>query len=98
MKPILIMFFLAIALPTALGGCVTTQPLTIDRSRVVIAPSSLYNCPKVSQWPEPKPLSDLQVARLLVQLSDANKICRSSVNAIRKYYETAKARIEGPKK
>ena len=77
-----------------LGGCNTdsVQP-TINKYHVVLAPEAMYNCPQVSKWPDIKTLTDLQVAKQMVQLASANKICKSSMNALHSFYDKAAAKF-----
>lgn len=79
-----------------LTGCATSKPIeTIsDKYHVVIAPSSLYNCPQITVFPEVETLTDLQTAKLLVKYAENNAICSSSLEAIRRFYEEAKAKFE----
>jgi len=69
------------------------QP-ALQQYHVVLAPESMYNCPVVKKWPNIKTLSDLQTARLIVQLAENNNICKASVDALHKFYNEAAARFE----
>lgn len=94
---------LAAALGTALllGGCQENDLLQIQTEyKIVIAPDSLYKCPRITKWPAIKTLTDLQVAKTLVNLAEANKICAASLDAVHKFYNDAKVRVESknPKK
>lgn len=93
--------FLKIALPIALlfvfAACTPQEQQLMQyqyQYRVVLAPDSMYNCPVVTRWPKIKTLTDLQVARLIVQLAENNKICKSSLDSIKAYYARAKREIE----
>jgi uncharacterized protein YcfL len=86
---------LALLLPLFLAGCGTTTQLLTTKEQVVILPSeSMYNCPTVGYFPKPETLTDLQVARLLVELQRNNKVCRNSIDSIKKYLIEAKDSIE----
>lgn len=76
-----------------LSGCASTNYVT--EYKVVVAPSTLYNCPAIGKLPPVATLTDLQVAKLLVNLAENNKICKSSLDKIKAYYIEAKTRIEG---
>jgi uncharacterized protein YcfL len=79
-----------------LAGCNENDMVQLQTQyKVVIAPNSLYNCPQVTKWPKVKTLTDLQVARVMVQLAESNKICAASLNAVKQFYADAKVRIEG---
>lgn len=78
-----------------LAGCdeqQTTQYLT--QYKVVVAPESLYTCPQVKRWPKIETLTDLQVAKVIVELAEANKICKSSLDELKAFYVKAKAKVE----
>lgn len=87
-----IIFLLAIAL----AGCQTSDgQMLVTKQQVVIVPSnSMYNCPTVAGLPDPKTLTDLQVARLLFDLNKSNSVCKNSINSIKKYLEEAKKTVE----
>jgi uncharacterized lipoprotein YajG len=77
-----------------LTGCQTAQIVT-TKEQIVITPSvNMYNCPVVSSYPNPKTLTDIEVAKLIVQLDRYNKICKNSIEAIRQYLESAKKTAE----
>lgn len=79
-----------------LSGCQTAdvQMLTV-KEQVVITPSeSMYNCPTISSLPDPKTLTDLQVAKLLFELNKNNSVCKNSITSIKKYLEEAKKTVE----
>lgn len=79
----------------SLAGCdeqQTTQYLT--QYKVVVAPATLYTCPQVKRWPKVETLTDLQVARVIVELAEANKICKSSLDQLKAFYEKAKLKLE----
>jgi hypothetical protein len=68
--------------------------VTSTKYRVVIPEESMFACDTVSQFPEARTLTDLQVARLLVELHQNNVRCKNSVQAIRHFLDDAKIRIE----
>jgi hypothetical protein len=77
-----------------LGGCVTDsiQP-AINKYHVVLAPETMYNCPVVTKWPDINTLTDLQVAKQMVQLASANKVCKTSMNSLHAFYASAAAKF-----
>ena len=81
-----------------LAGCdpQQVQPI-VNKYHVVLAPDSMYNCPVVKSWPKIQTLTDLQTARLIVDLAEKNKICKSSMVALKSFYENAKAKFESVK-
>jgi len=87
MKKILLLSTLLIA------GCQST--LVTTKEQFVVTPSvSMYNCPTVNSYPDPKKLTDIEVAKLIVQLDRYNKVCKNSIDSIRTYLENAKKTIE----
>jgi hypothetical protein len=68
--------------------------VTSTKYRVVMPEEGMFTCDTVSRFPEPRTLTDLQVARLLVDLHQNNIRCRNSMQAIREFLEDAKIRIE----
>ena len=68
--------------------------VTSTKYRVVMPEESMFSCDAVSRFPEPRTLTDLQVARLLVDLHQNNVRCRNSMRAIRDFLEDAKIRVE----
>ena len=88
----------AIALGAALllSACASPDPVVVTSTkyRVVVPDETMFACDIVSQFPEARTLTDLQVARLLVELHQNNVRCRNSVVAIRQFLEDAKIRVE----
>jgi uncharacterized protein YcfL len=89
MKKILI-----VSLALMLSGCNTPQVLTSTRYQVVVPDNSMYKCPVLDTYPDPSKLTDVQVARTLVELYKNNQICKNSIDAIKKFLEQSKASIE----
>lgn len=94
----------AIALIGALfvGGCESTTP-TIVKSQLVSIPPvdrNAYPCPqlKKSEIPDPKTLTDLQVALLLKKLYGNNERCYNSNQALIAYIEAARAETQAASK
>lgn len=68
--------------------------VTSTRYRVVMPDESMFACDTVTRFPEARTLTDLQVARLLVELHQNNIRCRNNMNAIRQFLESAKTGVE----
>jgi hypothetical protein len=68
--------------------------VTSTKYRVVMPEDSMFACETVSRFPEPRTLTDLQVARLLAELHQNNVRCRNSMQAIRQFLDDAKIRVE----
>jgi len=83
-----------ILLALMMGGCSSTQMLTTKEQVVILPSASMYNCPTLDSFPKPDTLTDLQVALLVVQLQKNNKICKNSIESIKRYLEEAKLTVE----
>jgi hypothetical protein len=79
-----------------LTACASPEPavVTSTKYRVVMPEESMFACETVSRFPEPRTLTDLQVARLLAELHQNNVRCRNSMQAIRQFLDDAKIRVE----
>lgn len=84
-------------LALALGGCAAGVPqkevVTLTKNQLVKVPDDLYNCPVVKTFPASATLTDLQVAKLLVQLQRNNVTCKNSLVAVKEYLAKAAATI-----
>lgn len=86
---------LFLLLPLLLTACSTTSQVITSKEQIVVeVPSSYYNCPTDVYIPDPKKLTDIQVARILVTLHKNNKVCKNSLNAIKKFIDEAKQTVE----
>lgn len=81
--------------PMLLVAC-ASEPVVVRSAQhqVVMPQESMYNCPTIASFPEPRTLTDVQVARLIVQLYQNNTTCRNSMNALRQFLENAKKTAE----
>ena len=78
-----------------IAGCSSGEPpVTTVRHRVVLPEESMYACDTVERFPDSRTLTDLQVARLLVELHQNNVRCRNSIETIRRFLEDSRVRIE----
>ncbi|QIG66050.1 hypothetical protein phiOC_p408 [Ochrobactrum phage vB_OspM_OC] len=85
----------------AVSACtLTPKPQIIIRTvhTVVIPDEAMYNCPVMRRYPNFKTLTDGQIAKLLVELDNNNRTCRASLDAIKKYLEESKRKIESGNK
>lgn len=82
------------ALALTLAGCQTDQQTLVEVSKyqTTRVPDSIWNmCKSVDPrtLPEPKTLTDLEVARLIVRLVESNNSCYAMKNAARDYLRRA---------
>lgn len=78
-------------------ACSSPEPvLTTVRHRVVMPEESMFQCDTVQSFPESRTLTDLQVARLLVELHQNNVRCRNSIESIKAFLERAQQEAEAP--
>lgn len=90
MKKILI-----VPLVLGMAAC-GTPPQTVRTEWKVVKPNvAMYECPLLKRWPDPENLTDVQVARTLVQLYKNNVKCKNSIVAIQKFLDKAEHRVEG---
>lgn len=90
--------FLALTVALLLfAACSTPEPvLTTVRHRVVMPEESMFQCETVQSFPESRTLTDLQVARLLVELHQNNVRCRNSLESVKAFLERAQQETESP--
>jgi uncharacterized protein YcfL len=80
-----------------LMGCQNAATiLTSNRNMVVMPPTELFVCPTISEYPNQASMTDLDVARLIVQLHDNNERCRINIEAIKQFLEAARQVTERP--
>lgn len=85
---------LIIPLILGISAC-STPPQTVRTEWRVVKPSAaMYECPLLKRWPNPDTLTDVQVAKTLVQLYKNNAKCKNSVDAIQRFLDKAEHRIE----
>lgn len=82
---------LALSALLLLVACGERAVVTSVRHTVVMPQESMFNCNVIDVFPEPATLTDLQVARLLIQLYENNVGCKNSMDALRRFLETARA-------
>lgn len=85
--------FIAISLAALLSGCASVpQVITKEKLTIVTPDRSMYACPTVQNYPNPDTLTDIEVAKLLVELEKNNTECRRSIKAIQNFIDQAKTR------
>lgn len=89
-----ILFLVLIGL--VLAGCANGQLVTpsVDKYHVILAPESMYQCDIIKSYPKPETLTDLETAKLILSLDKNNKICKHSIEALRKFYRDAGKKFE----
>jgi hypothetical protein len=81
----------------ALAGCAgqVGKPDLITTKQVVVMPDqSLFHCPNVRKFPDPDKLTDIEVAKLLVNLHANNTLCQKNINSIHEFLVEAKKTTE----
>jgi len=73
-----------------LTACESTSNVITSQSIMIPGVSpAMFNCPITEQWPNPDQLTDLEVARLLVELRRNNLTCRNSIDALQDFLRRA---------
>jgi len=88
---------LAVIASLSLAGCAKAPPpqvLTKTELQVVIPDRTMFYCQNVRRFPNPDTLTDVQVAKLLVELHSKNTECQKNMNAVYKFLDEAKKRTE----
>lgn len=72
------------------------QPQFVARNKFIAidVPANLYYCPVIVKFPSTVNMTDIEVARLLVQLQKNNISCANSMAAIQSYLSNAKLALE----
>jgi hypothetical protein len=88
----------AIGLALTLAGCASkpAQVITKVEMQVVIPERTMFYCQNVRRFPNPETLTDVQVAKLLVELHGKNTECQKNMNAVYKFLSEAKKETEKP--
>ncbi len=77
-----------------LAGCQSSPMLVQTKLAVVTPPQEMYTCPIEKKYPNWQTLNDVEVAKTIVRLYKNNMICKTSIQAIERYLNDAKERIE----
>jgi hypothetical protein len=76
-----------------LAGCAKELPpqvITKTELRVVMPERTMFYCQNVRRFPNPETLTDVQVAKLLVELHAKNTECQKNMNSVYKFLDEAK--------
>jgi outer membrane PBP1 activator LpoA protein len=81
----------------SLAGCATAPPpqiITKTELQVMVPDKSMFYCQNVRRFPNPETLTDVQVAKLLVELHSKNTECQKNMNSVYKFLDEAKKTTE----
>lgn len=85
------MTFCGLFLMLFLSGCATnTEIQVVEKTKVVLPPEQLYNCPELKNYPNPETLTNEQVANVIITLIKNNETCRNNIEAIKRYLQEAR--------
>jgi len=87
-------YLLASLLFLSACGSEPTQFITTQKQIVVLPDDQMYKCPVITLFPNPETLTDIQVAKLLIQLHTNNLECKNSLVVIKAFLEKAKMTTE----
>lgn len=76
-----------------LAGCASAPPpqlITKTEMHVVMPEKTMFYCQNVRRFPNPDTLTDVQVAKLLVELHAKNTECQKNMNSVYKFLDEAK--------
>jgi len=63
------------------------EVITDTKQTVIMPDQSLFDCPIIENFPDTSKLTDVGVAKLLVQLFKNNMTCHTNIGAIQKFLE-----------
>lgn len=88
-------FLSLIPLVLLLAACNESKPELIRTQwKVVIPDASMYRCPSLKDYPNTATLTDIQVAKLIVELYKNNQTCKNSIDSIKTYLNEAQKQLE----
>ena len=88
---------IACIIALTVAGCNKTMPpqiLTKTELHVIVPERNMFYCQNVRRFPNPETLTDVEVAKLLVELHSKNTECQKNMNAIYKFLSEAKKQTE----
>jgi outer membrane PBP1 activator LpoA protein len=88
---------LAVITALTLAGCAKDLPpqfITKTELQVYVPEKTMFYCQNVRRFPNPETLTDVQVAKLLVELHSKNTECQKNMNALYKTLDEAKKKTE----
>lgn len=77
-----------------LAGCQSQNVIRTNQFLVVMPEESMFTCERFTNFPNTQTLTDIQVARMLLELYELNTVCKNSIDSIRTFLEEAR-RING---
>ena len=88
---------IACIIALTVAGCNKTLPpqvVTKTELQVIVPERNMFYCQNVRRFPNPETLTDVEVAKLLVELHFKNTECQKNINAIYKFLSEAKKQTE----
>ena len=88
---------IACIIALTVAGCNKTMPpqvLTKTELQVIVPERNMFYCQNVRRFPNPETLTDVEVAKLLVELHSKNTECQKNMNALYKFLSEAKKQTE----
>jgi len=88
---------IACIIALTVAGCNKTLPpqvVTKTELQVIVPERNMFYCQNVRYFPNPETLTDVEVAKLLVELHFKNTECQKNMNAIYKFLSEAKKQTE----
>ena len=86
---------LLLLLVLPLAACNETKPELIRTQwKVVIPDASIYNCPTIKSFPNTERLTDIDVARIILELYKNNQTCKNSMTALKSFLEESQKQLE----
>jgi hypothetical protein len=87
---------LASLVTLSLAGCATAPPQFITKTQlqVVMPERTMFYCKNVRKFPNPDTLTDVEVAKLLVELHSKNTECQKNMNTVYQFLDEAKKATE----
>jgi len=81
----------------ALTGCASVPPpqvITHTELQVVMPERTMFYCQNVRHFPNPDTLTDVQVAKLIVELHSKNTECQKNMNSVYEFLDEAKKKTK----
>jgi hypothetical protein len=73
-----------------LSACSGQNIIRTNQFLVVMPEESMFTCERFTNFPRTETLTDIQVARMLVELYELNSTCKNSIDSIRAFLEEAR--------
>lgn len=89
--------FLIAGASVLLAGCAGSKPpqvITKVQREVIMPERSMFYCKNVRRYPKPQTLTDVQVAKIIVEMHKRNTECQKNMNNIWFFLEEAKKRAD----